>query len=128
MLDDYLGENQKEYDVSNLNAMNIDALFKVLKSSGADRFNSKRDKIFNMAKAISEVNYKSDLPNNSHIGLYSIFSYTAELEHNSYYNALLNFTESDEQSTLDNDSNADELFIQSIVTKFINYYNKVIII
>ncbi|WP_459481923.1 hypothetical protein [Clostridium saccharoperbutylacetonicum] len=119
---DNLSEDLEKLDVENLT---VNEMLNKLKETGEARFNGgKRLSISKMAKDIKEKKSKDN-----RISLYDIFSFKAELEHNSYFNSI--FEEIEKVKKKEGESDLEEwfdsMFIELIIDAFLRTYNLVVV-
>ena len=112
ILNEYFGENINTEIEEDAN------LLSKLKETGSARFNDgKRKNVYAMAKEIDEVKSTED-----RIALYEIFGLKAEMEHNSYFQQIINIVGEIENEELQNNS-IDSILIDNIIYVFLKYYN-----
>ncbi|WP_270215434.1 hypothetical protein [Clostridium butyricum] len=106
--------------------LSIKDMLEILKKTGEARYkNGNRKSVSKMADDICEKDTIED-ENNLHISLYDIFSYEAEMEHNSYFNSFIDDVGEFEGLKENYVDPLVEIFLYSIFESFFKTYDTLI--
>lgn len=125
LISTYFGKNM-DVDYTS-EEISIKEIIDKLKESGEARYeNGKRKSVSSMANKINEKD-TVETEDTIHISLYDIFSCEAEMEHNSYFNSVINEDVAEIEEIDSNDFNVlTSIFLDSIFKSFFETYNKII--